>query len=56
LGFLGIEIDEKRNNENEGVISTVSSRVEVRVIHTDEERMIAEMVCDVLGLKWNKER
>jgi acetate kinase len=56
LGFLGIEIDEKRNNANEGVISTASSRVEVRVIHTDEELMIAEMVCDVLGLSWKKER
>jgi acetate kinase len=56
LCFLGIEIDEKRNNANEGVISTASSRVEVRVIHTDEELMIAEMVCDVLGLSWKKER
>ena len=36
LGFLGIEMDEKRNTKNEGVISTEAARVVVRVIHTDE--------------------
>ena len=41
LGFLGIELEEKRNAANEGVISAAASRVAVRVIHTDEERMIA---------------
>jgi acetate kinase len=50
LSFLGIELDEKRNTANSGVISTAASPVTVRVIHTDEERMIAEMVCRVLGL------
>ena len=50
LRFLGIEIEEKRNAANEGVISAAASRVAVRVIHTDEERMIAEMVCRVLEL------
>ena len=50
LGFLGIELDEKRNATNEGVISIDASRVKVRVIHTDEELMIAKMVCDTLGL------
>ena len=45
LGFLGIELDEKRNAANEGVISATSSRVAVRVIHTDEELMIARSVC-----------
>ena len=49
LGFLGIELEEKRNAANEGVISIDSSRVMVRVIHTDEELMIAETVCDTLG-------
>jgi acetate kinase len=49
LGFLGIELEEKRNAANEGVISIDSSRVKVRVIHTDEELMIAETVCDTLG-------
>ena len=50
LGFLGIEVEEKRNTANEGVISSAASRVTVRVIHTDEERMIAKTVCSVLGL------
>jgi len=49
LGFLGIEIDGARNRANAGVISVETSRVSVRVIHTDEERMIAAMVCRVLG-------
>jgi acetate kinase len=50
LGFLGIELDETRNAANEGVISAAAARVAVRVMHTDEERMIAETVCRVLGL------
>ncbi|MGB2676121.1 MAG: acetate/propionate family kinase [Candidatus Acidiferrum sp.] len=50
LGFLGIGIDEKRNAANEGVISVAASRVAVRVIRTDEERMMAKTVCRVLGL------
>ena len=51
LGFLGIEFEEKRNTANEAVISAASSRVAVRVIRTDEERMIAEMVCHTLGFR-----
>ena len=50
LGFLGIELEEKRNAANEGVISAAASRVAVRVIPTDEEWMIAKTVCRVLGL------
>ncbi len=49
LGFLGVELDEKRNAANEGVISADTGRVAVRVIHTDEELMIARTVCRVLG-------
>ena len=45
LGFLGIELEEKRNTANEGVISAATSRVAVRVIRTDEELMIARSVC-----------
>ena len=55
LGFLGIELEEKRNAANEGVISAETSRVPVRVIHTDEEWMIAKTVCRVLGLTIGKE-
>jgi acetate kinase len=54
LEFLGIGLDEKRNAANEGVISTVAGRVAVRVMHTDEERMIAETVWRVLGLGCNQ--
>ncbi|MEO5654830.1 MAG: acetate/propionate family kinase [Nitrosospira sp.] len=50
LGFLGVELEEKRSAANEGVISAAGSRVPVRVIRTDEERMIARTVCRVLGL------
>lgn len=50
LEFLGIELEEKRNAANEGVISAPAGRVAARVIHTDEERTIAESVCCVLGL------
>jgi acetate kinase len=55
LGFLGIELEEKRNKGNEGVISVETSRVSVRVMHTDEEWMIAKMVCCVLDLGCDKE-
>ena len=47
LGFLGIELEEKQNAANEGVISSAASRVAVRVIRTDEEQMIAHLVCSV---------
>jgi len=50
LGFLGIELEEKRNAANESVISAAASRVAVRIIRTDEESMIAKTVCRVLGL------
>jgi acetate kinase len=44
LGFLGITIDDQRNETNEAVISTEAGPVTVRVIHTDEEREIAQAV------------
>lgn len=50
LGFLGIELEEKRNAANEGMISAAAGRVAVRVIRTDEEQMIAETVRRVLSL------
>jgi acetate kinase len=50
LGFLGFELEEKRNLANDGVMSTVASRVAVRINHTDEERIIAKTVRGVLGL------
>ncbi len=50
LKFLGIELEEKRNTANEGVISTADSRVAVRVIRTNEAWMIAKTVCRFLSL------
>jgi acetate kinase len=44
LSFLGIELNESRNAETAGVISTDPIRVTVRVIRTDEELMIARSV------------
>jgi acetate kinase len=48
LGFLGIEIDEKRNAATEDVISTDGSRATVRVIRTDEDLMIARSVSRIV--------
>lgn len=48
LQFLGIELDETRNGKNETIISKDSSNVCVRVIKTNEELMIARLVCHVL--------
>jgi acetate kinase len=50
LGFLGIEIDEKRNKTNAPVISTDKGKTVVRVIHTDEERMIAKTVSKMINI------
>lgn len=44
LEFLGVDIDAKANAGNSATISTVPSRVAVRVIATDEELMIARHV------------
>ncbi len=50
LAFLGIELDSKRNAKNAPLISTDAGRVKVRVIHTDEELMIARSVIRTLKL------
>jgi acetate kinase len=48
LGFLGIALDPARNAANAPVISSGAGRAAVRVIHTDEELMIARSVEHVL--------
>ena len=50
LGFLGLELDAAQNRRNAPVISAASSRVSVRVIHTDEEMMIARSVGRLLQI------
>ncbi len=51
LEFLGIELDKIRNKKNAPVISTEKSKVNVRVIKTNEELMIAKMVTKCLKQK-----
>jgi acetate kinase len=51
LNFLGLELDNSRNAKSAAVISKNSSRVTVRVIHTDEELMIARSVSRILSMK-----
>lgn len=59
LEFLGIELDEINNMNNEIIISSVKSKIKVFVIHTNEELMIAKMVDNLLQkedmLKLNKD-
>jgi acetate kinase len=50
LGFLGVELDAKRNAVNAPVISSRAGRVKVRVLRTDEELMIARSVARVLQI------
>lgn len=50
LGFLGIELDQKRNAKNAPLISPDAGRVAVRVIGSDEGLMIARSVTHVLRL------
>ncbi len=49
MQFLGLELDEARNATNGPVISTDVSRVTVRVIHTNEEIIVARAVFLILG-------
>ncbi len=48
LGFLGLELDAARNATHAAVISSAASRVTVRIIPTNEERMIAQLVHQLL--------
>jgi acetate kinase len=49
LEFLGIQLDAAQNAANAPVISTPASRVNIRVIQTNEDLMIVEHVLSVLG-------
>jgi acetate kinase len=50
LGFLGVELDGRKNARNAPLISSRAGRVVVRVIRTDEELMIARSVVRLLRL------
>ena len=48
LGFLGIDIDDDANGRHAPRISTATGTVAVRVIHTDEESVIATLTIRLL--------
>jgi acetate kinase len=41
LGHLGVQLDEERNARSGAVISVEGARCAVRIVHPDEERMVA---------------
>ena len=47
LGFLGIALDEQRNAASGPILSTDAGSAKVRLIHTDEESMIARSAARV---------
>ncbi|HWR54054.1 MAG TPA: acetate/propionate family kinase [Bryobacteraceae bacterium] len=49
LEFLGLHLDAALNSASAAVISTPASRVAVRVIPTDEELMVANIVFDLIA-------
>ena len=49
MQYLGIELDQTRNDNHENIISIADRPVTVHVIHTDEEQMIASMVVELLA-------
>jgi acetate kinase len=53
LGFLGIQLNPKRNAKNAPLISRAGNRLKVRVIRTDESLMIARSVTRVIQLRLN---
>jgi acetate kinase len=48
LDHLGIQLDEGRNARGEAVVSADGSRCTVRVVSTDEERMVARHAVEVV--------
>src|SRR5262249_33675627 len=48
--WLGLELDQTRNNKGGGRISSDMSRVSIWAVPTDEERMVALHTAGVLGL------
>ena len=49
LGWLGVRLDAAANARGEAVVSAPDSQVEVRVIPTNEEEMIARHTLEALG-------
>ncbi len=51
LQFLGVRVDTARNARHAPVISPDGAPVNIRVIHTDEESVIADSAARVLGIE-----
>jgi acetate kinase len=49
LEWLGVQLDAEANRAGSPVISARGSRVEVRIVKTDEEAMIARHTADLIG-------
>jgi acetate kinase len=49
LGWIGVHLDVEANRAGARIISEAGSPVEVLVLQTDEERMIAEHTAEVAG-------
>ncbi len=56
LEFLGIELNEERNKKNDTLVGKDNAKVAVRIIHTDEEKMIAKTVIRTLNLTSEKNK
>lgn len=50
MDWLGLSLDPKRNAENARDLAKITGRVRIKVILTDEERLIAQAVNDALTL------
>jgi acetate kinase len=50
LQWMGIDIDAEANQRNATVISSPASRVQILVLKTDEERMLAEHAGELMAL------
>lgn len=48
LAWLGVQLDPDANSSNAALVSTTQSRIEVRVIPTDEEAIIARHALDMI--------
>ncbi|TPW33489.1 acetate/propionate family kinase [Martelella alba] len=49
IGWLGVQIDDEANNANAEIISSPESRVEIRVIPTDEEIILAKQTARIVS-------
>jgi acetate kinase len=54
LQYLGVQLDPRANASNAGLVSSAGSRVAVRVIATDEERVIARHVRRLIAESGNR--